>query len=605
VRDLSLYFRTRLVEVWDEHSVGSAAIDDDLYVQWSAQSPGLQIECVSNRFLPADRQLSFEQRRRLQEAGWQSPGGEDLPNYWQRFTDREQLDLAVAALVDAVDILRLGLPSSDPTPQPAAAHLPAVPTPTPARQQRPPGERRTSIVVPVYKSGTELVTWAARALLKRTTVPTTLVDLLGVSNDDLPPGRLVRGLGGAGLHSGEHLVIARPQAPLDSGLATWLRTSADLLGVVEAARARGREVVVLAPWLLDRDPWLYAGVVRELANELVLCVEDDGHGYVQEVALPVVSAPGCPAPIVLLGQHAAGLDRLTARAAAALGVHDPEDRVAARSFQVLLDTGTTEVDPDDPDVAERVAHARNASLQSRFRLLVVHDLPEGQQASEALSLLDDLAVRVTTTGSDLVREEAVRLLGGMVVRLGYWVDPKSAAAEPRLQAVANRLMQTEEWADLGRRLLEFVEGSTEEPDVAPRGSAGRHTDERIEHVEAQMHYLGPGTTCHSKAQFAALLEDWLEHDDRETTIGQPSSFGGKALVHVVFGDHRFHLNGDTRDHGVRDYLDLVRREGPEPRWHVVANQAGKVNKVAFGDPPAAVKYFYLYASDDAAAPYTV
>ena len=120
-----------------------------------------------------------------------------------------------------------------------------------------------------------------------------------------------------------------------------------------------------------------------------------------------------------------------------------------------------------------------------------------------------------------------------------------------------------------------------------------------------MEYIDPGTTCQSKAEFASVLQRWLEHEDREAVIGLPSTYGGKPLVRVDLDGQVFHLNGDTRDEGVKAYLDLVRRDGPDLRWHVVANQVGKVNKVAFGDPPAPVKYFYLYASQEAAAPYAV
>lgn len=87
MKDLARYFRDRLVQDWDDHSAGTAAVDDGLYVQWAAQPAGLQIKSVSDRCLPEDRKLTFEQRRRLQKAGWASPVGDGLPNYWQRFTD--------------------------------------------------------------------------------------------------------------------------------------------------------------------------------------------------------------------------------------------------------------------------------------------------------------------------------------------------------------------------------------------------------------------------------------------------------------------------------------------------------------------------------------
>lgn len=120
-----------------------------------------------------------------------------------------------------------------------------------------------------------------------------------------------------------------------------------------------------------------------------------------------------------------------------------------------------------------------------------------------------------------------------------------------------------------------------------------------------MHYIESGTTCSSKVEFASVLEQWLMHDDHEATIGQPTSYAGKALLWVELDGQRFHLNGDSQDKGVREYLGLVREQGTDLPWHVIANTHGKVNKVAFGEPPAALKHFYLYAKDEASAPYTV
>ena len=108
----------------------------------------------------------------------------------------------------------------------------------------------------------------------------------------------------------------------------------------------------------------------------------------------------------------------------------------------------------------------------------------------------------------------------------------------------------------------------------------------------------------TRPERAVLLDEWLEHEDREATIGKPSSFGGKPLVWVELGGDRYHLNGDSRDEGVREYLNLTREQGTDMPWQVIANTKGKVNKVAFGHPPGAIKYFYLYAKDEASAPHT-
>jgi hypothetical protein len=99
-------------------------------------------------------------------------------------------------------------------------------------------------------------------------------------------------------------------------LVGWLRTCADVLALVEAAAHRG----ATSSWWrrsLSARPWLYAGLVGELADHLVLCVEE-GVKATREVALPVLDRYDCPAPIVLLGGRASHLDRVRVRARALL-----------------------------------------------------------------------------------------------------------------------------------------------------------------------------------------------------------------------------------------------------------------------------------------------
>lgn len=119
-----------------------------------------------------------------------------------------------------------------------------------------------------------------------------------------------------------------------------------------------------------------------------------------------------------------------------------------------------------------------------------------------------------------------------------------------------------------------------------------------------MDYVAGGTTCTGKSEFAAVLRAWLA-SDHEAVIGEPSSFGGKPLIRVEIDGQRFHLNGDTRDEGVEEYLRVAREHGEDPLWHVIANNRGKVNAVAFGEPPQKIKFFYLYADQESSAPYTV
>lgn len=119
-----------------------------------------------------------------------------------------------------------------------------------------------------------------------------------------------------------------------------------------------------------------------------------------------------------------------------------------------------------------------------------------------------------------------------------------------------------------------------------------------------MDYVEAGTTCESKGAFERVLRDWLA-SDHETTIGEPGPYGAKPLILIKLDGQGFHLNADSRDDGVTEYLRLVDRHGPDVPWHVIANNRGRVNAVAFGEPPTKIQYFYLYTDDEADAPYTV
>jgi hypothetical protein len=373
-----------------------------------------------------------------------------------------------------------------------------------------------------------------------------------------------------------------------------------VLALVEAAAHRGRDVIVVAPVLVRPDPWLYAGLVGELADHLVLCVEDGGQGHAEEVALPVLDRYDCPAPIVLLGGRASHLDRVRVRARALLEVGSGGgDLLVAATLQALTGDQLT----TDSAVRTLVADARAAPFWARFHLLLVRQHPVDDVHDAALSLLEELVELLGSSDSEARTEQTWSVLHAVVVRMDFWVDHDSVGAERRLNGVAARLLDVgDEGASVAKELQAFCR---RHHDRAPqrRGPSGLHSDHNSECVEAQMHYIEAGRTCSSKTDFAEVLEQWIEHADRETTIGQPSTYAGKPLVWTELDGQRFYLNGDTRDAGVRKYLDLVRQTGPELPWHVIANTRGKVNKVAFGEPPTPLKHFYLYAKDEAASPY--
>lgn len=140
------WFLPQLEKAWDDDSTGAAQVLGDRYVQWAGYGVGLQIECSSNQFLTGVEQLTAAQVAELRSRGWHDPAGEDLPNYWQVFLNREDLLDAARALARAVEVLKT--PASIPVSQPA----PQVPR----------RRGRTIVVVPVFKVSEDEVATAAR-----------------------------------------------------------------------------------------------------------------------------------------------------------------------------------------------------------------------------------------------------------------------------------------------------------------------------------------------------------------------------------------------------------------------------------------------------------
>ena len=102
--ELTAYFLPQLQRAWDTMGVGIYDVADG-YVQWARFAGGLQIECVSNRFLEGT-QLRFTERRALELLGFRRPEPPDWPNYFRRFEDEGELPVAAHALARVViDVL--------------------------------------------------------------------------------------------------------------------------------------------------------------------------------------------------------------------------------------------------------------------------------------------------------------------------------------------------------------------------------------------------------------------------------------------------------------------------------------------------------------------
>lgn len=96
-----------------------------------------------------------------------------------------------------------------------------------------------------------------------------------------------------------------------------------------------------------------------------------------------------------------------------------------------------------------------------------------------------------------------------------------------------------------------------------------------------------------RAAFEARLRRWYEPTD-EARIGDDSSSGGTLWVWIQQGGRRFHLNANTTQEGVGEYLAMLTRE-PKLKWAVVRGRAGRLMKVVFGRRQQVIPGFYLYA----------
>lgn len=577
------WFLPQLEKAWDDDSTGAAQVLGDRYVQWAGYGVGLQIECSSNQFLTGVEQLTAAQVAELRSRGWHDPAGEDLPNYWQVFLNREDLLDAARALARAVEVLKT--PASIPVSQPA----PQVPR----------RRGRTIVVVPVFKVSEDEVATAVRGAL-RALGPSVILDCFRLGGDELPP-LSVRPLDDV---LAEELPLSA-SVIADTGIAfgsepfpaTMHRVSL-LLSHAEQLRAAGQDCLIIGPRLLPGRQWLYAAALVAEADRVVLALTDHDDGHVTWQLLLDVMA-------VLKGHDGvlAMSFRLEGSVLRALGelaavVESGDGELLQEALGLLLD-GHADAPWLRPDVREALYRAQLAPLTSRVRHLPP-ELETSRDADAAVQLVGELLTLVQAHLEHLQDAgfgelDEVRRLLALIREAG-----KRGIRGVEFAGHALRWI-----AECGIEDVEDFRAASQAVNGDAASFAARATEgwPSLPASSAPAHYVRAGTECASKAEFAAVLADWLDHPEREAVVGRPGSYGGKAVLRVEVDGVRFHLNGDTRDVAVRAYLALA--DGSEPDWHVIANAAGKVNKVAFGTPPKPLPYFYLYADHEAAEAFTV
>jgi hypothetical protein len=115
---------------------------------------------------------------------------------------------------------------------------------------------------------------------------------------------------------------------------------------------------------------------------------------------------------------------------------------------------------------------------------------------------------------------------------------------------------------MNQRPITQTRMSTRSPDDGPEG------------------WLPKGLRVSGKHHLIATLRDWLT-ESRAPTIGDTSSFHGRFWISADISGYRVKLAADTTREAVQTVVDQATAD-PEPPWHVVANQLGRINKVVVG-----------------------
>jgi hypothetical protein len=98
-------------------------------------------------------------------------------------------------------------------------------------------------------------------------------------------------------------------------------------------------------------------------------------------------------------------------------------------------------------------------------------------------------------------------------------------------------------------------------------------------------------TALTKAEFHRLLESFLATSSQ---VIAEKEHGQTPWVWVKSLGGRFYLHADTTREGVDHYMRLIEELGDLLKWHVIKNERGRMNKVAFGDNKIVIPGYYMY-----------
>lgn len=96
----------------------------------------------------------------------------------------------------------------------------------------------------------------------------------------------------------------------------------------------------------------------------------------------------------------------------------------------------------------------------------------------------------------------------------------------------------------------------------------------------------------NRLHFDDYLRHWLT--EREDRIGDSKSSGTPWLWVVSRSGELCHLNADTKESGVKQYITLLDAMGEKLEWMPVLSARGSLKKLAFGPDLIVIPGFYLY-----------
>jgi hypothetical protein len=98
----------------------------------------------------------------------------------------------------------------------------------------------------------------------------------------------------------------------------------------------------------------------------------------------------------------------------------------------------------------------------------------------------------------------------------------------------------------------------------------------------------------SRDEFYELLDAWFKTTNESTVGDVVNNAGVTAWVWVRVGEHTCRLHADATRDGVSQFLHMKREADGELAWHVIANNRGNFNKVAFGSNKQIIPGIFLY-----------